>query len=297
MIKQIATYIMSGRRQAIMSSLLASLLPFVGATAHIILALVTLRKGQTEGLWVLLCLSILVAALGLMTDGGLAIYALLHGVFIWCIANVLRTTVAWSRTLEAAGLFAVVGVAGLHVYIGDMDSFWPRFFAHFAERYAEQTSINIEQTLLVLESISHVLLGLYVTAFMLWSLLMLLAARWVQARLYNPGALVAELVTIRLSLWGVLAFLLVLIARQMNLAVAHDAFIVIAGIFALAGLSLLHYAIRILAHKKFSVWPIVSVYVLLVVFSQQTILFLMVLGLVDALFDVRKRWLSKSISA
>ena len=93
----LAAYIMRGRMQAMMVAsslaLLSLILPPVSIVSSASVALVTLRRGANEGLFVLVCACLSAALLGFFLFGNFQ-FALLYGLVlwlpIWVISIVLR---------------------------------------------------------------------------------------------------------------------------------------------------------------------------------------------------------------
>ena len=118
----LAAYIMRGRMQAMMvaSSLavLSLLLPPVSIVSSASVALVTLRRGANEGLYVLICACLSAAVLGFFLFGSFQ-FALLYGLVlwlpIWLISIVLREGKHLSVAIEIAVLLGILGVIGFYL--------------------------------------------------------------------------------------------------------------------------------------------------------------------------------------
>ena len=93
----LAAYIMRGRLQAMMVAsslaLLSLMMPPVSIVSSASVALVTLRLGASEGLYVLLCSSVAAGVLGLVLLGNYQFalaYAAVLWFPVWLISIVLR---------------------------------------------------------------------------------------------------------------------------------------------------------------------------------------------------------------
>ena len=129
--KFLAAYIMKGRMQAMMVAsslaLLSLVLPPVSIVSSASVALVTLRRGGYEGLYVLLCACLSAALLGFFLFGSFQ-FALLYGLIlwlpIWLISMVLREGNQLYIAVQIAVLLGVEGVVGFYSYVDNPAAMW-----------------------------------------------------------------------------------------------------------------------------------------------------------------------------
>ena len=285
MLQRFASYVMRGRRQAVIVGLLFTILPLFGWVSNVIVSLVTLRKGAKEGaivlLWVILP-AVVVAGLG---NRLIILYGIIGGsLFTYVLALVLRQTQSWKAVLTASLLLGLLAVLLVHAWIPNITEVWVNQFDHYAVLIKNQFNIMVNTARLQL--FAKFVTGFQVAFITLSVLINLILARGFQSMLYNPGQLRPELKNVRLSPWEVLVFLLIGISSFLGVAMAQDALPVIGLIFVLAGISVFHAMadLKNVANK----W-IFLFYVLLAVFFPYVAIVLIVFAIVDSLFNLRFR--------
>jgi len=142
-IKQFVEYTMRSRWHAVLIAVIALLLPFFSWLGTVILCLVTLREGAKEGLLVLLGISLVTIAVGMIAQSALLIqYTLISYLLAWLLANVLRITISWSRTLEVAIFLGLVAVMIVHWSIADIQQHWLVLFNLLLARWGQALLCN-----------------------------------------------------------------------------------------------------------------------------------------------------------
>ena len=113
----LATYIMRGRMQAMIVAsslaLLSLMMPPVSVVSSATVALVTLRRGGFEGLYVLVCSSLAAGILGFLATGNYQfalLYVMVLWLPVWLISIVLREGQHLSLAVEIAILLGIIGV-------------------------------------------------------------------------------------------------------------------------------------------------------------------------------------------
>lgn len=285
MLQRFASYVMRGRRQAVIVGLLFTILPLFGWVSNVIVSLVTLRKGAKEGaivlLWVILP-AVVVAGLG---NRLIILYGIIGGsLFTYVLALVLRQTQSWKAVLTASLLLGLLAVLLVHAWIPNITEAWVNQFDHYAVLIKNQFNIMVNTARLQL--FAKFATGFQVAFITLSVLINLILARGFQSMLYNPGQLRPELKNVRLSPWEVLVFLLIGVSSFLGVAMAKDALPVIGLIFVLAGISVFHAMadLKKVANKWFFLF-----YVLLAVFFPYVAIVLIVFAIVDSLFNLRFR--------
>lgn len=204
----LAAYIMKGRIQAMtVAATLALLsLPFfpVSFVSSAAVALVTLRLGGREGLYVLSC-ACLAAALFCMLLIGSTQFALLYGVLllllwvpIWLISIVLREGRQLVVAIETVVLLGVAVVLAIYVYHPEPAQIWREVLPVMVQLMQQaqpdfQATIDKES----LEALAHRMTGNLAAGSVTSLLFGLLLARWWQALLYNPGGFRAEFLALK----------------------------------------------------------------------------------------------------
>lgn len=290
MLHRFASYVMRGRRQAVIVGLLFTILPLFGWVSNVIVSLVTLRKGAKEGaivlLWVILP-AVVVASLG---NRLIILYGIIGGsLFTYVLALVLRQTQSWKAVLTASLLLGLLAVLLVHAWIPHITEVWVNQFEHYALLIKNQFNVVVNTSRLQL--FAKFATGFQIAFITLSALINLILARGFQSMLYNPGQLRPELKNVRLSPWEVLVFLLIGISSFLGVAMAQDALPVIGLIFLLAGISVFHAMadLKNVANK----W-IFLFYVVLAVFFPYVAIVLILFAVIDSLFNIRYR-LKKSV--
>jgi hypothetical protein len=282
-LNRFASYVMRGRRQAIIAGLLFTIVPLFGWVSNVVVSLVSLRKGAKEGaivlLWVVLP-AVVVASLG----NRLAIlYGIIGGsLFTYVLALVLRRTQSWKSVLTAGLWLGLSAILLVHLWIPHIDGVWIKQFDRYAVLLKNQFNIVINTT--HLESFTKFATGFQVAFISLSVLINLILARGLQSMLYNPGQLRPELKAVRLSLWDVLIFLVIGLLSFLGVAMAQDALPVIGLIFLLAGLSVFH---AVMGLKNVTNKWIFLFYVLGVVFFPYVAIALILLAFIDSVVNLR----------
>jgi len=281
--KAVARYVMKGRNQALWVSVLgASTLMFSWLSAAV-LALVTLRKGPTEGGY-LLAWAVLPAGFLLGVFGDAGPLGMILGTT--ALAVLLRWTVSLPLTLTAsAGIGLLTGAALLvfgESYLQTLEQYFAELFRNLQSQLAQPEGREITLVAPGVTSIAG-LLGLMNA---LSCALCLLLARWWQAALYNPGGFREEFHGLRFDT-GSSAVLALLVVGISSLGLEYRPW---AAMFALplslAGLGLIHARA---AHRKQGVTYITLLYLLWVTLDAVK---LIVIGLAvaDSWIDFRRRW-------
>lgn len=280
--RALAQYVMKGRAEAVLTAVLTTgtvLFAWVGAA---VVALVTLRKGVSQGAYILFWAMLPAMVLAAMGDTG-PITTLL-GLFL--VAALLRVSESWSWALVAAvvsGLCTGLMLMTLgQAYLQQILQLLGDALAQLASQSAgtEQSA----QILAMKPTVQQIagLLGLS-NAFTVVMCLML--ARWWQALLYNPGGFQAEFHRLRLSP----ALSVVLLVAGLTLSSLGNEYRLWALIFAVpfmfAGFGLVH---GVAAQRQLSANWIGLFYFLWLLLDPVKALVL-ILAVVDSWLDIRGR--------
>lgn len=282
--RALADFVMRGRKQATLVVVLGTALPlafWIGAAAA---ALVLLRRGLSDAL-------------------GIAVWALLPALLWWyygeprpllvllgtlSLAAVLRNTASWRPvlllSLPLGVLFGVIigGVFGESVQrtSQELQELMPQMLGEVYQQMPDSERARIG------ELVAPVLTGLMAALLQLLCLLGLLLGRYWQSLLYNPGGFAREFQALRLPAPLAIALLLgvfLLPGLGSQLAMLTPLCSIPLGF---AGMALLH---GLVAQKRIAGFWLVGFYIALVFFMQVMFPLLVVLAVVDSLFDFRGR--------
>ncbi|NLO80011.1 MAG: hypothetical protein GX093_06860 [Xanthomonadaceae bacterium] len=287
--QRLAAFIMRGPLQAALVTVIASVLPLLGWFSATAVALVTLRKGMVSGALVIAISSaILLLFYGVQ---GLPLEIVLATVVqlwlpIFVLALWLRRTVSLAGTLRLAALLAGLAVVWMHTQHPDPQAFWRTLLERMLQ------GMNVEQDdrfwAAAIEQLAPLMTSMMVLVQSAAVVIALLAARWLQAMLYNPGGFRQEFHGLDLGrpMAAVVAALL-LVAMWAGYGLVYDLAFVISAVFALQALALGH---AVVAGRGSSRAWLVGMYLLLPLLFELAV----VIGIADAVFNWRRRFLAGS---
>lgn len=290
--RQLAEFILRGRKQAILLALLFTIVPFFGWVSDVIMALVTLRKGGKEGGLVLLWIALPAVVLALAGYPQLWLYSVLGGsLATYLLALTLRHT-SWAMVLQVGMVFCLVGVIVVHIWEPKIAEQWVTGFATYLTEFKKQFDISVDPnaTQHLAQRLAYVATGMQAVLLLVMDLFNVFFARWWQSLLYNPGGLAAELKNIRLGIFPIAVLALVILGSIGGNAVAIDCIPVVALPFILAGLSLVH---SLTTFAKIPVYWLIVFYVMLLVFFPYLSVALVIVVLADSYLDFRHRLAAK----
>ncbi|OWJ98453.1 hypothetical protein B6S59_00945 [Pseudomonas sp. A46] len=282
--RALADFIMRGRTQATLVVVGAALLPMMFWLSAAAGSLVLLRRGVNDAIgivaWALL------PALGWWYFGEPRTLMVLVGAL--GLALVLRSSVSWTRVLMvsvALGLLygLVLGAVfrePIAAMAAELDKLMPQVMGGVYSQLAGDERARLAAM------IAPVLTGLIAALLQLLSVLSVMLGRYWQAALYNPGGFGSEFRALRLSpalAFGLLAAMLLGPNLGLELAMLTP---ICSVPLALAGLALVHGLAKQGGLAGF--W-LVGLYVSLLLFMQLIYPLLVVLAIVDSLFDFRGR--------
>lgn len=290
MFAEFANTLLRKRAYAITAVLISSLLPLGAWFGAVIMSLVALRKGIQNGfiilLWCLLPSAVLTYYYGFFIAWE---SILLCYLVLWCLSIILRHTANWSTVLNSAAAFGILSVIVFYAWMGHPHEYW---FQHLIPVYQQladysQLSMTHDQLTAIARETSQWLTGLQVAFLLACDLIYLAFARGVQAKLFNPGGLRAELLSIHLPPVMTLIWVAVWLVAWTQTDLAFDLLPVMLMPYFITGLSLVH-RFRLFCQLKRQ-W-LVLFYVLLIAFFPYVSLGLMSMAVLDSGIDLRKRF-------
>ncbi|MES2219286.1 MAG: hypothetical protein V4501_12860 [Pseudomonadota bacterium] len=298
--RRFTDFILRGRTQAMVTAFVLGFMPVIGLISSLIATLVTLRKGMQEGalvfiaavLPILLVFSSVPQAASPSTSISaidVVIMIATINALAWISAVVLGKTSSWSLVLDVLGVLGVVTVIVLHLAYPDMAGWWQQWLTNYFAGVGVATggdahSLSVVQGMT--SEMKYYATGIAGIMFSFYALVDLLIGRWWQDTMFNPGGLSKELKAIRLSKICAIIFLVGIVFAFSHVVMMQDAMLVLGMVFALAGLSLMHYVIAA-KHIKWG-W-VTLIYILLSIVPESIALFI-IAGLLDSVFDFRKKF-------
>lgn len=282
--RAIAEFIMRGRVQATLVVVGSAALPLLFWLSAAAGSLVLLRRGLSDALGILAWA--MLPAIGWWYFGEPRTLLVLLGTL--GLALLLRANLPWSRVLlcsVALGLvYGVVLGAVFREPIEAMALELQKLMPQVLDGVHQQLSVDERARLDSL--VAPVLTGLIAALLQVVSLLCLMLGRYWQALLYNPGGFGREFHALRLPIpLALLLFAGMLLGPNLGAQAAMLAPLCSVPLM-FAGVALLHGLVAQGGLAKF--W-LIGMYVTLLLFMQLTYPLLVVLAIVDSLFDFRGR--------
>jgi|SaaInl4_150m_RNA_FD_contig_91_405908_length_2326_multi_3_in_0_out_0_2 hypothetical protein len=293
----LASFVMRGRSQAVMAicvlALLSLLLPPLSVISSAAVALVTLRRGLMDGLWVTLLGTAACALLALLVRMdviSVAGFTLLLWLPIWALALMLRSSRSLALTTTVALLFGLLVILVYHVEFNDPVAEWRRLLEPYLQGFNQAQTLETGQQKLLLDVLSRWMTGLMAAGFFLQLVVSLLLARWWQSVLYYQGGFSREFHQLRLP--RPLAVFTALVAGVLLLDVGiggpmldYLAMLLITA-YLLQGLALAH---GIRAQLGVNPGWLFAMYIMLLIAVPHMVITLATVGVADAWLDLRSR--------
>ncbi len=293
--QSLASFAMRGRSQAALvvaaSAVLSLLLPLVGLISSATVALVTLRKGAGEGLFVTAFAGL---AGGLLTFAVLgrpllAIgFVLILWLPLWVLGVVLRRTRSLALTVQLAALSGLLILVGIRLLTADPTVSWMELLEPLRRGLVEGNVIEATESEQMMAQIARWMTGAFATAFYFQLLLALFIGRWWQALLYNPGGFGAEFRAFRVrSEVGYAALGLAIVVLLLDEAMwAAELLLLAVPLFFLQGVAIVHSLVH--AYSLHRGW-LIGFYVLLLLIAPHAEILVAGVGFLDSWVDLRAR--------
>lgn len=288
----IANFVMKGQKQALFAILVLSALTVwiapLGVLVGAIIALVTLRVGEQDGLKILLAATVVQIALSMLVSGSYwpGVVAVLEYMLpVWVLSWVLRATNSLALSLSLNILMVGAGVIAFHLFVGETAVWWMQVFNTYLTPVITQTGTTVPQDLM--QSVADVATMLLAMFFVILWFVMLVWGRWWQSALYFPGKFRDDFYALRLPKnIALLAIVIALAGLFSESALIQDLSAVLMTGLMFQGLAVAHHAVN--QRGMSSMW-LGGLYLLLFLFPQ-TILILATIGLIDTWVDIRNKW-------
>lgn len=307
--QRLAALIMRGRVYAmliaavfgVISLVLPPLQPLTTTISGGVVALVALRLGAREALYVILGALAGVMTVAVPLFGGPAAGVVLATI-VWLpvmvLALVLRKTVSMALALQVAVLLASALVIGLHGLISDPAAWWGDMLENMIQQ-SQLGKTGAGQMGQIMQRVAPYMTGIVASALMLSAVLGLVVGRWWQALLYNPGGFGAEFRALQLgsrtAYAGAAVLAISLFVGGKPGAVATDLLAGLVLIYSIQGLAVAHAIVFAVERSmRWLAWGLILVYVLLAILPPFVVVALAGIGFADswlnfrAYFDTKK---------
>ena len=268
-------------------ALLSLMMPPVSVVSSAAVALVTLRRGASEGLTILVCSSVVAGLLGFLIIGNYQfalLYALVLWLPVWLISIVLREGQHLSLAVEIAILIGIFGVIGFYLYAPEPAAIWKAVLSQMVP--ADAPVADIQRTIDVL---AHYMTGVVAAGSVFGLLFGLFLGRWWQANLYNPGGFKQEFLALdtkpRLSIGSIVVVAIALTSPGVISEIAWNVSILLFVLYTVTGTSVLH---TVFSKMKLGRYMVPMLYITLFLIPHAMLLVALV-GLSDPWLDLRKK--------
>jgi hypothetical protein len=278
MLRGVAEFTMSGRRQAVTVAILFALVPLLHILSGAVVALVTLRKGWQEGFLVMLW-ALLPGLLHMYAGDASPVFMLVAALLT---GQLLRSSQSWQAALAlltVLGLATQLSLALQTQYLAQVTQMFEQMLAEGrsmqladAEQMSGASAADLVALLMYYYGTYH--MAVFVAC-------MALARHW-QALLYNPGGFRQEFHALRLDARFAALLLALLAAGQAGVQPLAGWVPLFCVAPLVAGIALCH---NVLAQRRMGLNWLVLVYLLALLVTPAVI----ALGFVDSVANLRKR--------
>ncbi len=294
----LASFVMQGRPQAVMAigvlALLSLLAPPLSVISSAVVALVTLRRGLQDGLFVTLLGTAACALLALLVQidaFSVVGFTLLLWLPVWVLALTLRSNGSLAVTTTVALLFGLLVIVIYYVEFSDPIAAWRKLLEPLLQSFTQAQTLEAGQQKLLLDVLSHWMTGLMAAGFFLQLMISLMLARWWQSLLYNPGGFSSEFHQLRLprglALFAIAVIGLLLLDVGIGSPMLDYLAMLLITAYLLQGLALAH---GLRAQFKASSGWLFAMYIMLFIAVPHMVITLAVAGIADAWLDLRSRF-------
>jgi len=278
MLRGIAEFAMSGRRQAVTVAILFALVPMLNLLSGAVVTLVTLRKGWQEGFLVMLW-ALLPALLQLYVGDASPVFMLIAAL---AAGQVLRSSQSWQAVLV---LILLLGL-GTQLSLPLQTRYLAQVTQVIGQMVDEGRSLQLadagEMATAGTDEIVALLLHFYGAYHMALFVACVALGRYWQALLYNQGGFQQEFHALRLDPRFAGLLLALLVAGQAGMQPLTAMVPLLCVPPMVSGLALCHFVV---AKRKMGASWLVLVYLLALLVVPAII----ALGFIDSFADVRKR--------
>ncbi len=252
-------------------ALLSLLFPPVSIVSSASVALVTLRRGAGEGIYILIISCLATALLGVLLFGSYQ-FALLYGLVlwlpVWLISIVLREGQQLSVAVEIAVVLGALGVLGFYLYHPEPATFWNGVLKQMMRPMMnDATDVPLDELRRSLDHFARLMTGAVAAGTVYGMLFGLFLGRWWQAILFNPGGFKAEFLALRthpqLAIATIVIVLTALLVSGTFAEICWNIVVLLFVLYAVIGTAVLHATFSRLKNSRFMV-PFLYITLLLI---------------------------------
>ncbi|MBL4763285.1 MAG: DUF2232 domain-containing protein [Gammaproteobacteria bacterium] len=297
----LARFLMRSQLNAVLvisvTALLSLIMPPTALLSGGAVALVVLKQNSLEGLKICL-MSLLGCGLLAYLVIGVPTFALAMAMAEWLpmliVASVMQQTRSLGLAILSVASIAVLGLAGLYLWVGDPAAMWLQVLNEIIRPVLEkpESGFAVEQVDQVITEAARFMSGALAASLVLSLSLSFLLARWWHAVLDNPGGFQEEFHHLRFGKAATVAsFVVFVIAMALQQEFLLSMAIVFLTVFLFQGMAVAHAMIKL---KGKSLGWLVAMYVAMFI-TPQFIVFVVLLGWLDTWIDIRQRYISNAV--
>ncbi len=288
--RKLGEYFLANPHYAAMAALVCTTLPLVsipgGFIAALLVGFVTLCRGFKTGLIVLIGAAVPVIIITVWKPFLLYDLVFIRCALIWLLAGIFRITLSWRLILEILTILGIAVILGFHLTLADTAAWWsPK--AEMMIKTVLSSQFSDERIQQMIQQIAPIATGLFCAITILGAWVQLLLARWWQAVVFHPGGLTKEFIEIRAGWLLAAVFTLTLVAAMFGLDFAVDLLPVVILPLGIDGLCILHKWMR---YNSKIIYLLAAVYIGLIILPVIVAGILALLGYIDTVYDLRKRY-------
>ena len=292
----LADYIMRGTWQAagVASALsfLSLLLPPASILSSATIALVTLRRGARDGVFVLLLACAISTALSLLLLGNY-LFALVYGFVlwlpVWVISIILREGGRLILVLQILAVFGVISIALAYFLIAEPATLWSQILSVAVEPMLSRTEASEAEVQQAITNMAQYMTGIAAMGFISGLSLGLFLGRWWQSVLFNPGGFRQEYLALRaqsgFAIASVFVVLLAIFSSGKLSEVAWNMSIPLFLFYIFIGTAIAHSLITAMKNKQY----LLPVFYVLLFMIPHALLPVALIGLSDSWLNLRNR--------
>jgi hypothetical protein len=299
--RALVRYILSGPMQAVVVvygfAILSLPFPFLVICSGAALALVAMQVGLSQSIKVMLISGILFSLTTYFLIERVSIVPLYAWLAVILMATVYRNTRSLSLSLQLLMLLGVISVLLIAVVFPDLKNQWLNFMQSAFKTIEkdpalqgvwQSANLSPEKLDKYLPFIASIMTGLLASLLMLSTAITIFLGRWWQGFQENIRSFREEFIAIRLGkVLAIFAIVLIIAALVLNYAVLWQLALVCLSIFSIQGMAIVHAFIVQFSNSTIG---FVLVYGLLFVAAPQMIVALSALGVIDTFFNFRNQF-------
>lgn len=281
--------ILENKQQAIIYAVIFSILPFASWISVALVSLITLRKGAKSGFDVLLPALVIhsVPLMMLIPLSGALINTLIAYLPCYFAALSLRQTERWQ---SVAGMFFILAFLGSFFIQLLAPGFIIEQFNLFKLVLTQYQEL-VEPSLSTINSdvLAQLFFGIQILSVIVSSIISLMFARAIQAKLFLPGGFRNELMTFRSGKISFLVLMAVSLAAFYEIPLAMNVLPIVLCYFLASGFGLVYY----FSSRKKQVRLFILLTLLILVKPTFVLCVYIVLGSLDSLVNFRSYFPSR----